>query len=415
LDLAGHDQTVNALAGYPNTSSNIGPDSSRYVTNSAAAGTNTLTVGNGGGSATFKGVIVDGANAKVALTKSGTGTETLNSPCTYSGPTAVTGGTLVLAASSSLSTNTTLSISSNATFDVVALTTGNATYTFAPASLSASGMGSGSAVAAKINGTAGGTVLLGATPGATPIILTWNGPSSGSQNGIQSLIGSGASLTFNTNQITVVVLGAPLTTGNYQLAYDQAGILGSVNPTPLYTGGNGVATNYTGKIAFAGTNNLYLYVTLNTYTVTYATNNATSGTAPVDSNTYTNGQTVTVLGNTGTLARTGYTLAGWNTASDGTGTSYAATGSASFNIGPTSVKLWPVWTLSAPSPAHLTNSVLNGNHLVLSWPTGQGWVLQSNSVSLTDTNAWFPVTGATPPFTNNVDSAQPTVFFRLKY
>ena len=58
-----------------------------------------------------------------------------------------------------------------------------------------------------------------------------------------------------------------------------------------------------------------------TYTVTYNGINSTGGTAPTDSNNYTSGQTVIVLG-TGSLVRTNYAFAGWNTASDGSGTTY---------------------------------------------------------------------------------------------
>ncbi|TWI62665.1 putative repeat protein (TIGR02543 family) [Desulfobotulus alkaliphilus] len=60
---------------------------------------------------------------------------------------------------------------------------------------------------------------------------------------------------------------------------------------------------------------------LNTYTVTYNANSATSGTAP-DTQTKTHGQNLTLATNSGNLARTGYTFAGWNTAADGSGTDY---------------------------------------------------------------------------------------------
>ena len=48
-----------------------------------------------------------------------------------------------------------------------------------------------------------------------------------------------------------------------------------------------------------------------TYSVTYDSNGATSGTVPVDDGEYTSGDTVTVLGNTGNLAKTDYTFGGW--------------------------------------------------------------------------------------------------------
>lgn len=61
------------------------------------------------------------------------------------------------------------------------------------------------------------------------------------------------------------------------------------------------------------------------YTVVYDGNEATSGSAPVDSaSPYIAGSLVTVLGNTGGLTRMGYVFRGWNTKADGSGISYSA-------------------------------------------------------------------------------------------
>ncbi len=60
-----------------------------------------------------------------------------------------------------------------------------------------------------------------------------------------------------------------------------------------------------------------------TYGVTYVGNGHNSGSVPVDGNRYLSGSQVTVLGNTGGLARTGYVFTGWNLAADGSGSSYA--------------------------------------------------------------------------------------------
>jgi uncharacterized repeat protein (TIGR02543 family) len=84
--------------------------------------------------------------------------------------------------------------------------------------------------------------------------------------------------------------------------------------------------------------------TVTNYTVTYSGNGSTGGTAPVDGSSYTNGQTVTVLGNTGSLVKTGYTFAGWNTAANGSGTSYAP--AATFAMGSANVTLYAQWTAS---------------------------------------------------------------------
>jgi uncharacterized repeat protein (TIGR02543 family) len=77
------------------------------------------------------------------------------------------------------------------------------------------------------------------------------------------------------------------------------------------------------------------------YIVTYDGNGNTSGIVPVDSNTYLPGATVTVLGNTGSLEKTGYTFGGWNTTSDGTGTDYAV--GATFTMGTANVILYAKW------------------------------------------------------------------------
>ncbi len=62
-----------------------------------------------------------------------------------------------------------------------------------------------------------------------------------------------------------------------------------------------------------------------TYTVTYNGNNQTSGTAPANQ-IKTAGVDLTLAGNSGNLAKTGFTFGGWNTAGDGSGTNHAAGG-----------------------------------------------------------------------------------------
>ena len=86
---------------------------------------------------------------------------------------------------------------------------------------------------------------------------------------------------------------------------------------------------------------LYEQKTVSLYTVTYYSNNATSGSVPVDGNRYMYGARVTVLGNTGNLLRTGYVFAGWNTAADGSGTTYAPGSSATMPDG--NLKLYAKW------------------------------------------------------------------------
>ena len=109
------------------------------------------------------------------------------------------------------------------------------------------------------------------------------------------------------------------------------------------------------------------------YTLTYNANGATSGTAPTDSNSpYFINSVVTVLGNTGDLAKTGYTWNGWNTKADGSGTSYAA--GAQFTI-TANTTLYAQWILNK---YNYTLNVTGGSNLEkdveIFVPDQTGWV-----------------------------------------
>ena len=97
------------------------------------------------------------------------------------------------------------------------------------------------------------------------------------------------------------------------------------------TAADGTGTTYLPTNTFTIAANTALYAQWTpgepvTYTVTYDGNTSTGGSVPVDgSSPYELGSTVTVLGNSGPLTKTGYTFAGWNTLADGTGTAYSPT------------------------------------------------------------------------------------------
>jgi uncharacterized repeat protein (TIGR02543 family) len=84
-----------------------------------------------------------------------------------------------------------------------------------------------------------------------------------------------------------------------------------------------------------------------TATVTYDGNTSTGGTAPTDSASYAQNDTVTLLGNTGNLSKSGYSFAGWNTKADGTGTNYAV--GNTFSMGTANVTLYAKWTANTSS------------------------------------------------------------------
>ena len=116
------------------------------------------------------------------------------------------------------------------------------------------------------------------------------------------------------------------------------------------TQADGNGTTYTQGVTFPmGTADVILYAkwTQNpTYSVTYDGNGNTGGSVPTDATSYEEEQSVTVLGNTGTLVKTGYSFVGWNTQADGNGTTY--TQGVTFPMGTADVILYAKWTQNPP-------------------------------------------------------------------
>ena len=125
------------------------------------------------------------------------------------------------------------------------------------------------------------------------------------------------------------------------------------------TTADGTGTAYAAGATFTISASTTLYaVWAPANTVTYDGNGATGGTAPVDaSSPYASGATVTVLANTGSLVKTGYTFAGWDTTADGTGTAYAA--GATFTIS-ASTTLYAAWTANSDTVTYDGNEQTGG-------------------------------------------------------
>lgn len=85
------------------------------------------------------------------------------------------------------------------------------------------------------------------------------------------------------------------------------------------------------------------------YIVTYLGNGATAGDVPIDPmNPYQEGDSVTVLGNIGSLTRIGYIFAGWTVDPNGSGPVYQA--GDTFLMPPADVTLYALWEPEAPPP-----------------------------------------------------------------
>ena len=204
-------------------------------------------------------------------------------------------------------------------------------YTFAGWNTLANGTGTNYASAATFAMGGSGVTLYAKWTSDPTYSVTYNG--NGNTGGsvptdVNSYL-SGATVTVLGNTGTLVKTG-----------YTFAG---------WNTLANGSGTNYASAETFAmGGSGVTLYAKWTsdpTYSVTYNGNGNTGGAVPTDVNSYLNGATVTVLGNTGTLVKTGYTFAGWNTLANGTGTNYAS--AATFAMGSSGVTLYAKWTTNS--------------------------------------------------------------------
>jgi len=177
LDIWDNNRTIGALSG-------SGVVRSRRSADGLAI--RTLSVGNGNGSGDFSGSIIDGVNP-TALTKIGSGIQTLSGANTYTGATVVTAGTLLVNGSLSASSTVTVNGGTFGGNGTVGALTVNASGTLAP----------GSAAAAT------GILNIGNLSHAGALAININGATVGSGYDQVNVIGSVNLIAFNTISLTL--------------------------------------------------------------------------------------------------------------------------------------------------------------------------------------------------------------------
>jgi uncharacterized repeat protein (TIGR02543 family) len=169
------------------------------------------------------------------------------------------------------------------------------------------------------------------TPKETTVTLTANAP------GGETVTGGGTTVTA-TYDAVLPSFTALSCTGGYALTGYWTKATGDatkvINANGTFNANSGIWNRTDGA-----TLTLYARWSLDR-TLTYDDNGSTGGSVPASPTVYANGASVTVLGNTNSLVKTGYTFTGWNTAPGGGGTSYSAGSSITMNNNYTLYAQW---------------------------------------------------------------------------
>jgi autotransporter-associated beta strand protein len=217
LDMNGKSETINGLNGATGT-----------VQNQLAATSATLTLGAGDATATFGGTVRDnsGTGGTLALTKLGSGTQTIGGNCNITGNTTVEAGGLIVGGNIATSA---ITVKSGAKFgvtgvgkDLTALTLESGTTLSAPLDVSTNYLGVDNALTFS-----GGTVTVVPTFTDAPAIGTYDYiVATGGITGTATLatdfstagssrVNGSAQIVGNAVKVTISSLGAALTWNNH--------------------------------------------------------------------------------------------------------------------------------------------------------------------------------------------------------
>lgn len=193
LNLGGFSETINGLDG--------------TGTLDGVSGSPVLTVGDGNANGSFSGTIVNAAGT-LALTKTGSGTQTLGGANTYSGPTQVSNGKLFV--NGSLAAASAVTVASGATLGGTGTVSGTVSVASGGRIESGTGSAAGTLTLASLT--------LGATAGDTSILnLRAFGSPAVNVTGTDLFVANGG-----TSSATVNIIGSAPALGTYTLI-DYAG------------------------------------------------------------------------------------------------------------------------------------------------------------------------------------------------
>jgi len=202
-------------------------------------------------------------------------------------------------------------------------------------------------------------------------------------------------ITYNTNSATT---GSPsatsstYTTGGPPITLATQSTMARAGYTfqGWSTTRNDASTKITNSGSYTITSSVILFALWDAvdYTVTYSNQDSTGGTVPIDATSYNIGQSAVIKANTGNLAKTGYSFAGWTVASNGSGTVYQSGSTYEFTT--QSITLYPQWSPNTYSIAYSPNGATGSpSSAPASYTTGDTGISLPNVGTMTKTGYDF--------------------------
>jgi uncharacterized repeat protein (TIGR02543 family) len=119
-----------------------------------------------------------------------------------------------------------------------------------------------------------------------------------------------------------------------------------------------------------------------TYSLTYDSNTATSGSVPSDMSAYASSESAYVQGNAGSLVKTGYTFAGWSLSTDGSGTVYSPSNTTTIAMSSNRI-LYAKWSANSFLVSFDSNTATSGSISSQTYTAGTAQALTTNSFTKT--------------------------------
>ncbi len=189
-----------------------------------------------------------------------------------------------------------------------------------------------------------------------------------------------STITYDSNTATTGTVPNPTTAKSSAAVTTLATNSGTLARTGYTFSGwntlaNGAGNYYAAGLAtYASTGSTTLYAQWNS-TITYNGNGNTSGSVPAVTTAKGDAANTTLATNSGTLAKTNYVFDGWNTAANGTGTSYAA-GATNFPS-PGNTTLYAQWKAAITFSGNTNNggaapAIVNAITATITLPSNTG-------------------------------------------